>query len=328
MRFAYPYFLLLLALLPIWVKIYKSLKNRAKTGIRFPSLRKIKKIREAPSVKFRHVPFILRICAAAFIIIALARPQTGDGFQQISRDGIDIMLALDISTSMDVMDVKPSRLEAAKKAIGNFIENRTNDRIGLILFAGSSFTKCPLTLDYAVLKSFITPIKSGILEDGTAIGMAIANGVNRLKESSAKSKIVILLTDGVNNRGLIDPRSAIELAVGEKIKVYTIGLGQNGSFLMDIDDPRFGRRRVRVNSEIDEKLLNEIADSTGARYFSAKNQKELEEIYTEINRLEKSKVKSRIYYEYTEQFAIPAGLAIFLLVSEWLAHAHFLRRLP
>lgn len=262
------------------------------------------------------------------LIVALARPQTGHGHQEISRHGIDIMLALDISTSMDIMDVKPTRLEAAKEAIIRFIENRSNDRIGLILFAGTSFTRCPLTLDYDVLKSFIKPIHSGMVEDGTAIGMAMANGVNRLKESKAKSKIVILLTDGVNNRGLIDPRSAIGLAVSKGIKVYTIGVGRPGAFYMDVDDPRFGKRRVPVKSEIDEKLLMEIARKTSARYYAARNENELEKIYGEIDRLEKSEVKSRIYYEYTEEFTFPAGFALLLLILEWFSHNRFLRKLP
>lgn len=328
MRLAYPWFLLLLLLLPLWLKALARRRQARKTGLRFSTVGHLRKIPPAPSIRFRNAPLFLRTATMALLIIALARPQTGHGYRYISRYGIDIMLALDISTSMNITDVKPSRLEAAKNAITNFISHRSNDRIGLILFAGTSFTRCPLTLDYNVLSAFIKPVKSGMVEDGTAIGMAIANGVNRLKESKAKSKILVLLTDGVNNRGLIDPRSAIDLAVSQKIKVYTIGLGKPGTFYMEVPDPLFGSRKVPVRSEIDEALLKEIAKKTGARYFAARNEKELGEIYEAIDKLEKSEVKSRIFYEYTEEFGYAATLALIFLLAEWLASAHFLRRLP
>lgn len=242
--------------------------------------------------------------------------------------GIDIILALDISTSMDISDLAPTRLEAAKSAMGKFIGNRHSDRIGLVVFAGTSLTRVPLTLDYDVLKSFIKPLKSGILEDGTAIGMAIANGVNRLAGSKAKSKIIILLTDGVNNRGLIDPETATELAVAKNIKVYTIGVGKPGIFYQDVDDPRFGRRKVAVRSEIDEELLRKIARKTGAQYYAARNERELANIYEEIDALEKSDVKSRFYYEYTEWFSPFAWLALVVLVTEFLLSKIVLGRLP
>ncbi|MDH5543162.1 MAG: VWA domain-containing protein [Nitrospinota bacterium] len=327
MRFAHPYFLLLLALVPFLAILYRRRFRAKKSGIRYSSIGRIKAIAPSGITRLRPLPFTLRIFAILLLIFAIARPQTGQGYREITREGIDIYLALDTSTSMDIMDMQPSRLEAAKNAISRFIGNRVNDRIGLILFAGTSFTRCPLTLDYDVLRSFIAPVHSGLLEDGTAIGMAIANGINRLRDSKATSKIIILLTDGVNNRGLIDPRSATELAIAEKIKVYTIGVGREGIFQQTIDDPRYGKRKVSVKSEIDEALLREIASKTGARYYAARNEKELTGIYDEIDHLEKSEVKSNIYYEYTEQFTWLAGLALFPLLFEWILRNRFLRSL-
>lgn len=328
MRFAHPYFLLLLLLLPVWLAWYRKREGRAKSWIRFSSVRRARSVAPAPAVRLRHLPFYLRIICMAMLIVALARPQTGESFQEVKRRGIDIMLALDISTSMDIGDLAPTRLEAAKSAMEKFISNRHSDRIGLVVFAGTSLTRVPLTLDYDVLKSFIKPLRSGIIEDGTAIGMAIANGVNRLKGSKAKSKIIILLTDGINNRGLIDPETATELAAAKNIKVYTIGVGRPGIFYQDVDDPRFGRRKVPVRSRIDEKLLTKIARKTGALYYAARNERELANIYEEIDALEKSDVKTRFYYEYTEWFTPFAWLALAALGTELLLSRTALRRLP
>lgn len=328
MRFAHPYFLLLLLLLPLWLSFYFRKLRRPKIGVRFSSIKELKRIKPPLTVRLRHLPFYVRILAVALLVIALARPQTGQGYQEIKRHGIDIILAIDISTSMDIMDLAPTRLEAAKKVIIKFIENRSNDRIGLVIFAGTSLTRCPLTMDYDVLKSFIKPLESGIIEDGTAIGMAVANGVNRLKNSKAKSKIVILLTDGVNNRGLVDPETAVELAIAEHIKVYTVGIGKPGVFYQDVNDPVYGKRRVAVKSEIDEKLLIKIARQTGAQYYAARNEKELAQIYDEIDRLEKSEIESKIYYEYAEWFSVLAWMALFTLASEILLSQRFLRKFP
>ncbi len=297
-------------------------------AIIFPSLDAIREISPPAGARLAHLPFILRMLAVALFITALARPQTGAGMQEIKTQGIDIMLALDTSTSMDIMDMAPSRIEAAKSAMLRFIGNRKNDRIGLIIFAGTSFTKCPLTLDYGVLASFIKPVTSGMVEDGTAIGMAIANGVNRLKDSKAKSRIIVLLTDGMNNRGLIDPMTATELAAGEKIKVYTIGVGSRGLFYVQMDHPVFGRQTVPVQSDIDDELLKKIAAKTGGAYFAAKDERELARIYEAIDRLEKSELKSKIYYEYTEQFAPFAMLGLLLISVEALVSKKILRSLP
>ena len=326
MRFEDPYILLLLLLLPFWA--YRYFRSSKPLSVSFPTAGMMKELPKPASVKFRHIPFFFRMLAVALIIVALARPQTGHGYTEITRSGIDIVMALDTSTSMEAQDLKPNRLEAAKEAMIRFVENRKNDRIGLVIFAGTSLTRCPLTLDYRVLKSFIEPVRTKMVEDGTAIGMAVAGGVNRLKNSDAKSKIIILLTDGVNNKGLIDPRSAMELAVSEGIKIYAIGVGRTGVFYQDVFDALLGRRRVPVRTEIDEELLKEMAERTGGQYFSAVNREELNGIYDEIDRLEKSDVKSRLYFEYEEQFHHFAVMAFALLLMEWLLSAKVMRRLP
>ncbi|MBI5177880.1 MAG: VWA domain-containing protein [Nitrospinae bacterium] len=327
MRFADPYALLLLLLLPVWAYVHLGRKKKAPALV-FASIGEMRDAPPPASVKFRHAPFVLRLCAVALLIVALARPQSGAGTQEITGKGIDIMLALDTSTSMDIMDMPPTRLEAAKNAILQFVERRKNDRIGLVVFAGASFTKCPLTLDYATLTSFIRPVTSGMVEDGTAIGMAIATSVNRLKQSDAKSRIVILLTDGMNNRGLIDPETAAGLAETEKVKIYTIGVGTRGMFYAQVDDPVWGKRTVPVQSDIDDDLLKKISGRTGGRYFAATDARELERIYEEIDRLEKSEVKSTVHFEYAERFMPFALVGLFLLCAEFVAAKKFIRSLP
>jgi len=327
MRFADPYLLLLLLIIPAWAW-WRLRRKRPHSAIAFPALDALKNLPQPAAVKLRHAPFVLRLCAVALIIVALARPQSGAGTREITGQGVDIMLALDTSTSMDIMDLPPSRLEAAKNAIMRFVAKRKNDRIGLVLFAGTSFTKCPLTLDYPALTSFIQPVTSGMVEDGTAIGMAIANAVNRLKQSDAKSRVIILLTDGMNNRGLIDPDTAAGLAETEKIKIYTIGVGTRGLFYAQVDDPVWGKRTVPVQSDIDDELLKRVAARTGGHYFPAADVRELERIYDEIDRLEKSEVKSTIHYEYTERFMPFALSALVLLSLEFFAAKKLLRSLP
>ncbi len=327
MRFEDPLLLLLLFLLPLWIWRRKKAK-RTDPAIVFPGTAMLKPLPPAAVVRMRALPFALRVMAAALLIVALARPQSGAGRGEIHAEGVDIMLAVDTSTSMDITDMDPTRLEAAKAAMRRFIANRKNDRIGLVAFAGTSFTQCPLTLDYASVESFIAPLHSGMVEDGTAIGMAIATAVTRLKASTAKSRIVVLLTDGMNNRGIIDPETAAALAAAEKVKVYTIGIGTRGVFNVMVDDPVFGRRPVRVQSDIDDVLLRNIATTTGGRYFSAQNEQELASIYAEIDRLEKSELKSTVYRIYTEQFALFAGLALLLILLQWVLEKSALRSLP
>ncbi len=327
MRFEDPLWLLLLFVLPVWIW-WRRRGTRIKPAVIFPGTAGLKEFPASAAVRLRGLPFALRVAAVALLIVGLARPQSGAGRGEIHAEGIDIMLVVDTSTSMDISDMQPTRLEAAKAAMRRFIANRKNDRIGLVAFAGTSFTQCPLTLDYAALESFIAPLRSGMVEDGTAIGMAIATAVTRLKSSTAKSKIVVLLTDGMNNRGIIDPETAAGLAATEKVKVYTIGVGTRGVFTVMVDDPIMGRRPVQVQSDIDDTLLQNIAKTTGGRYFSAQNDKELNGIYAEIDRLEKSELKSTVYRLYTEQFGLFAGLALLLILLQLVMEKSVLRSLP
>lgn len=327
MRLADPYLLSALVA-PLALVLWRRRGKRREGSLVFPGLAALGGFPAPAAVRLRGLPFAAKVFAAALLAVALARPQTGAGMHEVSARGIDIVLAVDASTSMDINDVSPTRLEAAKREMLNFISRRTSDRIGLVVFAGTSFTRCPLTLDYAALESFIKPLKSGMVEDGTAIGMALANAVNRLKDSKAKSRVIILLTDGMNNRGLIDPDTAADLAEAEGLKVYTIGLGTRGVFNAQVDDPVFGRRSVPVRSDIDDALLRRIAEKTGGAYFGAQNGAELARIYEEIDRMEKSEVKSAVHYRYTERFAPFALAALALLLAAWLAERWFLRSLP
>ncbi len=263
-------------------------------------------------------PALLRIAAVALIVVAFARPQSGYSEKEITSRGIDIMLTLDLSSSMSASDLSPDRLTAAKGVIADFIAGRINDRIGLVVFSAQGYTQCPLTLDYAVLRQFLDRSYIGLINDGTAIGMALATAVNRMRDSDAKSRIVILLTDGVNNRGSIDPLTAARLAKSIGVKVYTIGVGREGVFTQTINDPRFGQQRVRVKTEIDEKLLNEIAEMTGGRFYRAQDEATLAAIYKEIDGLEKTDVTMKVYQRYTEKFHWFLIPALILLALELL----------
>ena len=268
---------------------------------------------------FRHVLFVLRIIALGLLITALARPQTVDvSTKTKTTRGIDIVIAIDVSASMLAKDLKPNRLEALKNVAGDFIKGRPNDRIGLVEYAGESYTKTPITSDKSIVLKSLQEIKyNTIIEGGTAIGMGLATSVNRLKNSKAKSKVIILLTDGVNNSGFIDPSTASELAVEYGIKTYTIGLGTNGMALSPIGilpNNEFQYGRVQVT--IDEALLQEIANATGGKYFRATNNQKLKEIYTEINKLEKTDVEEFKFYNYEEKYRSLVLFAGFLLLIE------------
>ena len=270
-------------------------------------------------IKLKPLLFVLRLLALASIITALARPQIEDiSTRTKTTKGIDIVMSIDVSSSMLAKDLKPDRLSALKKVAADFIQKRPNDRIGLVAYAGESFTKTPITSDKAIVQRSLKEIVYGQLEDGTAIGMGLATSVNRLKESKAISKVIILLTDGVNNSGFIEPKTAADLAVESDIKTYTIGLGTNGNALTPIAYKRdgsfqYGMRQV----EIDEELLKEIAALTGGKYFRATDNKKLEEIYDEINKLEKTEIEEFKYYKYEEMFRPWVLLAIILLLLEW-----------
>jgi Ca-activated chloride channel family protein len=271
--------------------------------------------------KMRPLLFVFRVVAMGLIILAIARPQTVDvSTRTKTNKGIDIVMAIDVSSSMLAQDLKPNRLRALKRVASAFIDDRLSDRIGLVVYAGESYTKTPITSDKGIIKSALREISfQGLIEDGTAIGMGLATSVNRLKDSRAKSKVIILLTDGVNNSGFIDPKIATELAVEFGIKTYTIGLGSNGTAkapvaILPNGEFKYGMTKV----EIDEELLKEIAASTGGIYFRATDNKKLAEIYGEINKLEKTETEEFKYYNYEEKYRMLILLAMVLLFLEWI----------
>ncbi len=328
-RFANPEFLLLLLIIPVLVYWYLRRRVRSEGSLRYSSLSIIKGIKKPRSQVLRHSLFVLRLLALALVIIGLARPQSGQKEEEITTEGIDIVIALDISSSMLAEDFRPkNRIQAAKAVAADFIRGRKNDRIGMVVFAAKSFTQCPLTLDYGILLSFMDDIDVGLVDDGTAIGLAIANSVNRLRNSEAKSKVVILLTDGVNNRGEVDPVTAAKVAATYGIKIYTIGVGTQGEALYPVDDPFFGKRYVRMPVEIDEKVLQQVAAITDGRYFRATNKKSLEDVFREIDQLEKTKIEVKEYTRYAELFPGWLQWAMLLLVLEIvLANTRF-RKIP
>ncbi|MBN1541954.1 VWA domain-containing protein [candidate division KSB1 bacterium] len=328
-RFANPEFLALLALLPLLAVLFIRRHRHSSGTVRYSNLGLLKAIPQTFLSKLRQLPFWLRMLALAFFVIAFARPQAGQKEQEILTEGIDIILAMDISSSMLAEDFKPkNRLEAAKVVAADFIRGRQNDRIGLVVFAGQSFTQCPLTLDYGIILQFLQDIEIGMIEDGTAIGMALANCVNRLRNSEAESKVVILLTDGQNNRGEIDPITAARLAQAYGIRVYTIGAGTKGEALYPVDDPVFGRRYVRMAVQIDEDLLQRMAGITGGRYFRATDKTSLEEIYAEISELEKTKIQIKEYTRYEELFLRFAVIGLFFLLLELVLSQTRFRKIP
>ncbi|HQL23920.1 MAG TPA: VWA domain-containing protein [candidate division Zixibacteria bacterium] len=308
---------------------YFTRRRAAAAAIKFSDLRIVKRAGRTGRQRFRFVLPVLRVLAVALLVVAFARPRSGTEYTEVTSEGIDIMMALDVSSSMQAEDFKPhNRLYVAKEEMKKFIGRRINDRIGLVVFARYSYTQCPLTTDYGVLLSFLDQIDFGLVEDGTAIGMAIANAVNRLRESEAKSKIIVLLTDGDNNAGEIDPLTAANLAATFGIKIYTIGAGKPGNAMYPVDDPLFGKRYVYRPTVIDEETLREIAARTNGKYYRARSGEELDQIYAEIDRLEKTKVETAQHIQYVELFQHFAFGAFGLVVLEMLlAHTYF-RKLP
>ena len=265
------------------------------------------------------------ILGLASLIYALARPQEQLTTVERNAEGIDIVLALDISSSMKAEDLKPNRFEAAREVAKEFIDQRISDRIGLVSFAMQSFTVCPPTLDYRLLKELIDEVEMGVIQDGTAIGMGIATSVNRLKDSEAKSKVIILLTDGQNNAGEIDPVTAADLALAYDIKIYTIGAGTRGTAPYPVDDPIFGRRYRNIQVDIDEVMLESVAELTGGKYYRATDSQELSRIYQEIDTLERTKVKEIIYTDYTDLYPIFLALSLLFMTSYFLLKQFVLR---
>ncbi|MFA5831926.1 MAG: VWA domain-containing protein [Bacteroidota bacterium] len=327
MTFANPEVLFLLLLVPSLVVWYYYRLHAKESDVRYSTLQPFAMVKYSAKERLRHLPFILRMIALSLVIFALARPQSSSKGQNVYSEGIDIVLALDISGSMLAEDFQPNRIEAAKNVAQDFIGGRTNDRIGLVIFSGESFTQCPLTVDYEVLKTLIKPLKSGMIEDGTAIGLGLANAVNRLRESKAKSKVIILLTDGVNNRGEIDPITAAQIAQSYGIRVYTVGVGTVGEAPYPVQTP-FGIRYQMVPVEIDEKVLNQVAEMTEGKYFRATDNKKLRSIYQEIDQLEKTRVEVRSYRRYTELFYSFIFVTLFLLISDVGLSNTWLRKIP
>lgn len=325
--FAHPWVLWGLLVLPLLAFWYVRRFGRITAGLRFSSLLPFRDVRPTPRERLRHVPFALRLAGIALLIVALARPQSSMEGENITTEGIDIVLVLDISGSMLAEDFRPNRIEAAKTVASRFIDGRRNDRIGLVIFSGQSFTQCPMTLDYRVLKNLLRQVKSGMVEDGTAIGMAIAQAVNRLKDNEARSRVMILLTDGMNNRGEIDPITATQIAQSFGIRAYTIGVGTMGTAPYPVQTP-FGVRYQNVPVEIDEKTLQTIAAMTGGQYFRATNNRSLQQIYDEIDQMEKTRIEVTQYRSTTELFYGWALAGLLALLLEWLLAGTILRKLP
>jgi|TARA_B110000305_G_scaffold949_1_gene913 Ca-activated chloride channel family protein len=317
-QFLNPEFFWMLFLIPIICLWYIIKKNKLNNSISLPNT--IAFLSYSSIVpKLKPILYVLRILSLIFIIIALARPQIIDVSTKVKNNqGIDIVMAIDVSASMLAKDLKPNRLEALKNVASNFILDRLNDRIGLVEYAGESYTKTPITSDKNIIIKSLNEIKyNTIIEGGTAIGMGLATSVNRIKDSKAKSKIIILLTDGVNNSGFIDPNTAAELAIEYGIKIYTIGIGTNGMALSPVGVDSKGKfSYANIQVEIDENLLMEIADMTGGKYFRATNNEKLEEIYNEINKLEKSDIEEIKYYNHQEKYRLYILLAVFFLTTE------------
>jgi Ca-activated chloride channel family protein len=325
--FGSPEFLFGLILVPLLVSWYIR-RHRGQVGcLRYSSLRPFAALKPTVRERFRHAPFILRLLVLGVLIVALARPQTTSKGENIYTEGIDIALLLDISGSMLAEDLQPNRISAARQVASEFVDGRQNDRIGLVIFAGQSFTQCPMTTDYRVLKNLIRQVKEGMVEDGTAIGMAIAQGVNRLKDSKSKSKVMILLTDGVNNRGEIDPLTAAQIASTYKIRIYAVGVGTQGEAPYPTMTP-FGKRYVNVPVDVDEKTLIKIAEMTGGQYFRATNNRTLKQIYQEIDQMEKTRIEVRSYRSYAELFVDWSWVALLGMVFEFLLAGTVLRKIP
>lgn len=328
MIFANPtYLYLLLILIPMigWY-IWKLSKSQASLQI---SSSQAFDIPGAKSWKvyLRHIPFVLRLASVAVLIIILARPQSTDNWQSTSTEGIDIVLAMDISSSMLAQDLKPNRLEASKDVAASFINGRPNDNIGLVVFAGESFTQCPLTTDHTVLLNLFKDIQPGIIQDGTAIGLGLANAVSRIKDSQSKSKVIILLTDGMNNAGEIAPVTAAEIAKTFGIRVYTIGVGTKGMAPTPFQTP-FGIQYQNMPVEIDEPTLKQISATTGGQYFRATDNTSLKDIYSEIDQMEKTKISVQEYSKKQEEYKNWALLLFCLLLVEILLRNTLLRNIP
>lgn len=329
LTFAHPEFLFLLLLLPLLAWWHVRSYQRRTATLRYSNLDLMKSLPQRSRYSSRHLLFGLRWLAIGLVIVALARPQSGQTEEEITTEGLDIVLALDVSSSMLAEDFRPkNRIEAAKLVAEQFITGRSSDRIGMVVFAARSFTQCPLTLDYGILINFLKKVDVGLIDDGTAIGLGMATAVDRLRNSKAKSKVVILLTDGINNAGEIDPLTAARLAQAFNIRFYTIGVGTRGQALYPVQDPIFGKRYVPMPVEIDEAMLTKIAELTKGKYFRATDRQSLEKIFAEIDQLEKTKVEVKQFTRYRELFVHWLALALGLVFIEVVLAGTVFRKIP
>jgi len=317
LKFAQPAAFLLFLLIPFVIFWQWQIRKRSHPALRLTTISGLSHIRPSLRSRLRPILHVLRILAMSALIVALARPQSSSVTENVDSEGIDIVLAMDVSGSMLAEDFKPNRIEASKKLASEFIAGREGDRIGLVIFAGESFTQCPVTIDHRVLLEQINNVKSGVLQDGTAIGDGLATSVDRLRNSTGKSKVIILLTDGVNNTGKVGPELALEIAKTYKIRVYTIGIGTQGSAPFSVQTP-YGVQHTMQPVEIDEALLRKISSETGGLYYRATGNSALKAIYEEIDKLEKTKVQVSSYKHYAELFFPFALLACFCLMLEML----------
>lgn len=329
LRFANPWFFLLFLALPLLIWLYMRRLHRGNGSLKFASALALEGVKPSWSVRMRHILFGANLLALLLAIAAMARPQKGTEEEEYLTEGIDIVVALDASGSMAAEDFEPqNRFNVAKLVVRTFVQGLRQDRAGLVVFAAKAYTRCPLTLDYGALFNVLDNLELGGLEDGTAIGSALATCLNRLRDSKAKSKVIILATDGVNNRGEIQPLDAAKMAQALGIKIYTIGVGRRGTALFPVNDPNFGRVYVNLPVEIDEESLTRIAEITGGIYYRATDKPSLEKIFEDIAGLEKTKIQVKSYTHYNERFAVFLFPALGLVFLGTLAHYSRFGKLP
>ncbi len=328
--FTQPLFLLLLAIIPVLLYMrYRKKAKRSSSYLNYSNISFLKNIKQSWRIQLASVQFPLRMLILLLLIIALAGPRTGISYQQVQTSGIDIMMVLDISSSMKSLDFEPkNRLDMAKEVVADFIDKRVNDRLGLVVFSGGAFTQCPLTIDHELLKSLLEKVRIGMIEDGTAIGNALAVGVSRLLDSTAKSKVIILLTDGENNRGAIAPVDAAKLAADNYIKVYTIGAGKEGRAKIERELPDGRKVMMEAEVKIDEEVLTKIAETTGGKYFRAHNTESLREIYKIINDMETTVIKPKFFVSYSPRYFLPLVAGLLLLLFSVFIELFITRKIP
>lgn len=325
-QFANPKLFWLYLIMPIILLWYIFKNKKQYASLSFSAFDGLDQIPKTLKIRLRHLPFVLRFFSIALLIFCLARPQSTSSRKSVNSEGIDIVITMDISSSMLAQDFKPNRLEVAKEKAIEFITERTNDRVGLTIFAGEAFTQSPITIDHDVVKNLLRELETGLIKDGTAIGDGLATAINRLKDSKAESKVAILLTDGVSNTGFIAPETAADLASTFGIKVYTIGIGTMGKAPYPTTGS-FGQRTVMMDVEIDEEILQNIANLTGGKYFRATDNESLQEVYKQIDELEKTKIDVSYYNNYSEEFLLFALLATGLFLVEIILKYTYLRTL-